>query len=311
MYRQFTSALLLGFFFALTLAVAADAQVEEAAAPPTVEQAYLGLSKGPLRAAHLTDLPEGLVMRSGDVQITVAQIAAEINTIEDQPKIREQLENNLFFVLELLATRALLLKEAQAATLDTAGQPDPTVIDAYLESLAANVQVTEQEARAFFNANPDMFGDATYEQVETDLRAYLRNEKQQASVEAHINSLSERISVEVNAVWVQQIAPAALDTSVDRARRSGKPTLVDFGASGCTACDLMTPILEQLRTQYSAQCNVLFVSVSEEPVLSARYGINSIPVQVFYNVQGREVYRHTGFLPKDKIEAKLADVGVK
>lgn len=311
MYRQFTSALLLRFFFALTLAVAADTGAEGSAAPPTVEQAYLGLSKGPLRAAHLTDLPEGLVMRSGDIQITVAQIAAEINTVEDQPKMREQLKNSLFFILELLATRALLLKEAQAAALDTAGQPDPTVINAYLESLAAKVQVSKQEARAFFNANADMFGDATYEQVETDLRAYLRNERQQASVEAHINSLSERIPVEVNAVWLQQIAPAELDTSVDRARRSGKPTLVDFGASGCTPCDLMTPILKQLRAQYSVQCNVLFVSVSEESVLSARYGINSIPVQVFYNAQGREVYRHTGFLPKDKIEAKLADLGVK
>ncbi len=311
MYRQFRSVLLLAFLCALPPAVAADTQVEGAAAPPTVEQTYLGLSKGPLRAAHLTDLPEGLVMRSGDVQIAVAQIAAEINTIEDQPKMREQLNNNLFFVLELLATRALLLKEAQAAALDTAGQPDPTVINAYLESLAAKVQVTEQEARAFFNANADMFGGATYEQVATNLQAYLRNEKQQAIVDAHINSLSERIPVEVNAVWLQQIAPAALDTSVDRARRSGKPTLVDFGATGCTACDLMAPIVEQLRAQYSVQCNVLFVSVSEEPVLSARYGVNSIPVQVLFDKEGKEFFRHIGFLPKEKIVAKLAELGME
>ncbi len=311
MYRQFISALLLGFFFALTLAVATDSGAEGSAASPTVEQAYLGLSKGPLRAAHLTDLPEGLVMRSGDIQITVAEIAAEIDTIEDQPTIREQLTNNLFFVLELLATRALLLKEAQAAALDTAGQPDSTVINAYLDSLATEVQVTEEEARAFFDTNADMFGGAAYEQVEKDLRAYLRTEKQQATVDAHLNSLSERIPVEVNAAWLQQLAPAALDTPVDRARRSGKPTLVDFGATGCTACDLMAPVLEQLRAEYQGRCNVLLVSVSEQPVLSARYGISSIPVQVFYDAQGREVYRHTGFLPEDKLEAKLSDLGVK
>ena len=312
MYRQFTSALLLGLLFALTLAVAADTGTEGPAAPPTVEQAYLGLSKGPLRAARLADLPEeGLVMRSGDLQINLAQIAAETNSIEGQPTIREQLNNNPFFVLELLATRVLLLKEAQAAALDTAGQPDATVIDAYLGSLVAEVEVTEQEARAFLNANTDMFGGATYEQIATDLQAYLRSEKQQAIVNAHINSLSERTLVEVNAAWLQQVAPGALDTPVDRARRSGKPTLVDFGASGCTACDLMAPILEQLRAEYSARCNVLFVSVSEEAVLGARYGINSIPVQIFFDKDGKEFFRHTGFLPKEPIVAKLAELGVE
>lgn len=311
MYRQFTSALLLGFLFALTLAVPADTGPEGPAAPPTVEQAYLGLSKGPLRAARLADLPESLVMRSGDLQINLAQITAETNSIEGQPTIREQLNNNPFFVLELLATRALLLKEAQAAALDTAGQPDATVIDAYLGSLVAEVQVTEKEARAFLNANADMFGGATYEQIATDLQGYLRNEKQQAIVNAHINSLSERTAVEVNSAWLQQVAPGALDTPVDRARRSGKPTLVDFGATGCTACDLMTPILKQLRAEYSARCNVLFVSVSEEAVLGARYGINSIPVQIFFDKDGKEVYRHIGFLPKEPIVAKLAELGVE
>ncbi len=311
MYRQFTSALLWGFLFALTLAVAADTGTEGPAAPPTVEQAYLGLSKGPLQAARLADLPEDLVMRSGDLQINLAQIAAETNSIEGQPTIREQLNSNPFFILELLATRALLLKEAQAAALDTAGQPDATVIDAYLESLVAEVEVAEQEARAFFNANADMFGGATYEQVVTDLQAYLRNEKQQAIVQAHINSLSERTPVEVNAAWLQQVAPGALDTPVDRARRSGKPTLVDFSAIGCTACDLMAPILEQLRTQYGARCNVLFVSVSKEAVLGARYGINSIPVQIFFDKDGKEFFRHIGFLPKEQIVAKLAELGME
>jgi thiol-disulfide isomerase/thioredoxin len=311
-FRQFTSVLLLTALCALALPVAADGEKPVGDQPPTtVEQAYLGLSKGPLRSAQLTDLPADLVMRSGDIQIDLAQIAAETNAIEDPPQIREQLQNSAFFVLELLATPALLLKEARAAGMDTADQYDATVIDAYLKSLVEEVEVTAEEARAFFGANADMFGNATYEQVQADLIAYLRREKQEALVATHINSLSERIPVEVNAAWLQQIAPAALDTVVDRARRSGKPALVDFGAGGCSACDLMTPIREEIRADYGTQCDVLFVSVSEEPVLSARYGITSIPVQILFDKDGKEFFRHTGFIPKEQLVAKLSELGLR
>lgn len=44
---------------------------------------------------------------------------------------------------------------------------------------------------------------------------------------------------------------------------------------------------------------------------AARYGVQSIPVQIFFDKDGREVFRHVGFFPKDQITAKLAEMGVK
>jgi hypothetical protein len=46
--------------------------------------------------------------------------------------------------------------------------------------------------------------------------------------------------------------------------------------------------------------NLVFVRVGEHQILSNRSDIGSIPVQVILHVQGREVYRQTGFLPKYK-----------
>jgi thioredoxin 1 len=45
--------------------------------------------------------------------------------------------------------------------------------------------------------------------------------------------------------------------------------------------------------------------------LAARYGIQSIPVQIFFDKDGKEVFRHVGVFPQEEIEKKLAEMGVK
>jgi thiol-disulfide isomerase/thioredoxin len=91
---------------------------------------------------------------------------------------------------------------------------------------------------------------------------------------------------------------------------SGKPSLIDFGATGCGPCDMMTPILADLEKRYKDKLNVLFVHVNQEVILSARFGIKYVPVQVFFDKNGREVFRHTGFFPQTDIEKKLIQFGL-
>jgi len=74
---------------------------------------------------------------------------------------------------------------------------------------------------------------------------------------------------------------------------------------------MMTPILSELERTYAGRANILFVHVGEEELLAARYGIESIPVQIFFDRTGREVFRHVGFFPKEAIVKKLAEMGAK
>lgn len=46
-------------------------------------------------------------------------------------------------------------------------------------------------------------------------------------------------------------------------------------------------------------------------LLAARYGAQGIPVQVFFDAAGEEVFRHEGFYPQEEIEKKLADMGIE
>ncbi len=121
--------------------------------------------------------------------------------------------------------------------------------------------------------------------------------------------LEQRAASEILLSLAKQ-AVLARDNPVDKARDSGKPSLVDFGATGCGPCDMMTPILENLKVKYEGKLNVLFVHVRERQILGAKYGIQTIPVQVFFDKDGKEVFRHVGFFPQEEIERKLAEMGV-
>ena len=74
---------------------------------------------------------------------------------------------------------------------------------------------------------------------------------------------------------------------------------------------MMAPILKDLEAKYAGKANVVFVHVRDNPVLAARYGIRSIPVQVFFDAKGKEVHRHSGFLAQEALEQQLAEMGAQ
>ena len=82
-------------------------------------------------------------------------------------------------------------------------------------------------------------------------------------------------------------------------------TRIDLGAKTCIPCKLMAPILEELKEEYRGRAAVVFIEVWEDKSQAKRFGILSIPTQIFYDKHGKEVYRHAGFLSKEKIKKRL------
>jgi len=91
---------------------------------------------------------------------------------------------------------------------------------------------------------------------------------------------------------------------------SGLPRLVDLGAGKCIPCKMMAPILEELKEQYKGRLDVVFIDVWENPSVSKQYGIQMIPTQIFYDVTGKERFRHEGFFSREDILAKWKELGV-
>ena len=89
------------------------------------------------------------------------------------------------------------------------------------------------------------------------------------------------------------------------------PRLVDLGAGRCIPCQKMAPILAELRSEYAGRAEVVFIDVWEQPDLADGYVFRAIPTQIFYDREGREVWRHEGFLDKPEIVAQLRRLGVE
>ncbi|OLN30717.1 Thioredoxin [Desulfovibrio sp. DV] len=85
----------------------------------------------------------------------------------------------------------------------------------------------------------------------------------------------------------------------------GMVTMVDIGAKACIPCKMMAPILEELEKEYQGKAAVLFIDVWENREQGAKFGLKLIPTQIFYDKNGKETYRHEGFLDKAAISEKL------
>lgn len=91
----------------------------------------------------------------------------------------------------------------------------------------------------------------------------------------------------------------------------GMVTMVDLGARSCIPCKMMEPILEKLEREYRGRAAIVFIDISVQRDAARRFGIRAIPTQVFFDKEGREVYRHMGFMSEKDIVAQLRKMGVE
>jgi len=182
-------------------------------------------------------------------------------------------------------------------------------VKAFLQHRVSNLTASEAEAKAFYSKNESTV-EVPFEEAKDAIIGVLVQQKQEEATREYIEKLGSESHIQVDKGWVEQQYLLAKDNPVDRARNSALPTMIEFGANGCRACDMMQPILKNLANKYDKRLNVVFIHVREDTVLAKRYGITSIPVQVFFDRTGKEFFRHVGFFPQIEVEKKLVEMGI-
>lgn len=108
--------------------------------------------------------------------------------------------------------------------------------------------------------------------------------------------------------------PAPINADVERFRDlpvKGMVTMIDLGAKKCIPCKMMAPILVKMEKQYEGKAAIVFIDVWEQNEQAKRFGIRAIPTQIFFNENGKEVYRHVGFMDEKAIINQLNKMGVE
>lgn len=91
----------------------------------------------------------------------------------------------------------------------------------------------------------------------------------------------------------------------------GMVTMIDLGAKKCIPCKMMAPILVKMEKQYESKATIVFIDVWKHNEQAKRFGIRAIPTQIFFNEDGKEIYRHVGFMDENAIVNQLKKMGVE
>ncbi|MEM5766149.1 MAG: thioredoxin [Candidatus Aenigmatarchaeota archaeon] len=82
------------------------------------------------------------------------------------------------------------------------------------------------------------------------------------------------------------------------------PVVVDFWASWCPPCRILSPIISKVAKEYGGKFLLVKVNVDENPILAEKYQIASIPsVKMFKN--GKIVDEFLGYMPEPLIKKWL------
>ncbi len=104
-------------------------------------------------------------------------------------------------------------------------------------------------------------------------------------------------------------AAPAVPTTVPAAPAT-LPRILDLGSNKCQACLRMVDVLKELRDKHPGRLQVDFIDIFEQPAEAEKYKITLIPTQIFYDREGREIFRHQGFYSTKEILDKFGELGV-
>ena len=85
------------------------------------------------------------------------------------------------------------------------------------------------------------------------------------------------------------------DANFEELVNSGKPMVLDFWAEWCGPCRMVSPIIDELATEYEGRVTIGKMNVDENDDVVGQFGIRNIPTVLFFK-DGMSLRRCTDFI---------------
>jgi len=82
--------------------------------------------------------------------------------------------------------------------------------------------------------------------------------------------------------------------------QSEKPVLIDFFATWCGPCKMLSPILREVKESLGDRVSILKIDVDKNQQVASQYQVRGVPTMILFQ-NGKQLWRQSGVLTKEEI----------
>jgi thioredoxin 1 len=97
-----------------------------------------------------------------------------------------------------------------------------------------------------------------------------------------------------------------MNNSFDQIINSEKPVLIDFYATWCGPCQVLGPILKEVKDSLGERVSIIKVDVDKNQELATRQQVRGVPTMILFQ-NGQQLWRQSGVLSKEEIIKNILD----
>ncbi|MGM8362930.1 thioredoxin [Flavobacterium sp. ARAG 55.4] len=91
-----------------------------------------------------------------------------------------------------------------------------------------------------------------------------------------------------------------MNSKFDILIQSEKPVLVDFFATWCGPCKMLSPVLKEVKEQLGDEISIIKIDVDKNQQIAGLYQVRGVPTMILFQ-KGKQLWRQAGVLDKNSI----------